>query len=65
VSEVEEVRLAVQAALLNSECPPLEAVKAALEAIAEFHLSETDAGWNDLLDTLSRTYEVQEKSIRA
>lgn len=61
----EEVRLTVQAALLNSECSPQEAVQAALEAIAEFYLSETDGGWYDLVDALSTTYAVQEKSIRA
>ena len=61
----EAVYLDVQAALLNSECSPEAAVREALRAIAEFHLSETDKGWGDLLDALSETYGVQERSIRA
>ncbi len=61
----EDVRQAVQAALLNSECSPGEAVRAALDAVAEFHLAETDEGWNELVEALSRVYGVQEKSIRA
>lgn len=61
----EDVRLAVQAALLNSECSPVEAVEAAIEALVEFHLSETDEGWSHLSEMLARVYGPLEKSIRA
>lgn len=37
----EDVRLSVQAALLNSECSPQEALRVALLAVAEFANSET------------------------
>lgn len=42
---------AVQAALLNSECSPREAVAAALKAVAQFADAESVLGFTDLART--------------
>lgn len=45
-----ETFLAVQAALLNSECSPREAVIAALQAIANFAEAESVGDFTNLVD---------------
>lgn len=42
----EEVRVAVQAALLESECSPGDAVRAALDAVSEFAVAESQYDLN-------------------
>lgn len=46
----EEVFQRVQAALLDSECPPREAVEAALDAIAQFAAFECEMDFGDWAD---------------
>ena len=53
----DEVYLAVQTALLSSGCSPQEAVRAALEAVVGFAITETEMTKSDLARLIDEVEE--------